>query len=169
MSPGTGAGAVSGVRDGWRLSLRLTRAAFEALEPALADHADAVVAETVAAAHPARDAPEDTLRATLFGTPPAADDPRPARLLALLQGAGIAPEDATLEPERAADWGARSLAAFPPLSVGRFTIAGGHAAAPHRRLTLSVDAGPAFGSGRHERSCPVPWCKSLAPGAVTGG
>ena len=153
MLPGTGVRAVSGVRDevrGWRLSLRLTRAVFEALEPALADHADAVVAETVAAAHPARDAPGDTLCATLFGTPPAADDPRPARLLALLQGAGVAPEDTTLEPVRAADWGARSLDSFPPLSVGRFTIAGGHAAASRRRFVLSVDAGAAFGSGRHE-------------------
>lgn len=136
--------------EGWRLSVRLTRAAFVALEPALVENADAVVAETVAEAHPARDAPEDTLHATLFGTPPAADDPRPARLLALLQAAGVAPADVPLEPVRTADWEARSRDSFPPLSVGRFTIVSAGDAAPRGRFTLAVEAGAAFGSGRHE-------------------
>ena len=135
--------------EGWRLTVTLARAAFEALEAALGDHADAVVAETVAAAHPARDSPSDALRATLFGAGPPANDPRPERLLALLRGAGVAPEAAALEPAEAADWGARSLASFPPLSVGRFTIHGAHEAAMLGRFVLAVDAGPAFGSGRH--------------------
>ena len=135
--------------QGWRLSLTLSRSDFEALEAALADHADAVVAETVAA-HPARDAPSDELRATLFGTAPAADDPRPARLLALLRTAGVAPDGTIDEPVCPADWEAKSLASFPPVAVGRFTIHGGHEAATRRRFALSVAAGPAFGSGRHE-------------------
>ena len=135
--------------EGWRLTVTLTRAAFEALEAAFGDHADAVVAETVKA-HPARDSPSDALRATLFGAGPPANDPRPERLLALLRGAGVAPEAAALEPVEAADWGARSLASFPPLSVGRFTIHGAHEAAMLGRFALAVDAGPAFGSGRHE-------------------
>ena len=135
--------------EGWRLTVTLARAAFEALEAAFGDHADAVVAETVKA-HPARDSPSDALRATLFGAGPPANDPRPERLLALLRGAGVAPEAAALEPVEAADWGARSLASFPPLSVGRFTIHGAHEAAMLGRFVLAVDAGPAFGSGRHE-------------------
>ena len=136
--------------EGWRLTVTLTRAAFQVLEATLADYADAVVAETVTALHPARDAPSDALRATMFGSGPAADDPRPARLRALLQGAGVAPEDAALEPVRAADWAAQSLTSFPPLSVGRFTVLGAHEAASRRRFGLAVDAGAAFGSGRHE-------------------
>ena len=77
---------------GWRLSLTLTRAAFEALESTLAENADAVVAETIETAHPVREAPEDRLRVTLFGAGPPAGDARPALLLALLRAAGVTPE-----------------------------------------------------------------------------
>ena len=136
--------------QGWRLTVTLSRGAFEALEEALADHADAVVAETVAAAHPARDALSDALRVTLFGTAPAADDPRPTRLLALLRTAGVAPDGTIVEPVRPADWEAKSLASFPPISVGRFTIMGAHRGPPRGRFAICVAAGPAFGSGRHE-------------------
>ena len=135
---------------GWRLSVTLGRAAFEALEDALAELADAVVAETVAAAHPARDAPTDELRATLFGASPAAEDPRPARLLALLRTAGVATGCTAIEPVDAADWAAQSRASFPPVSVGRFTIIDAHEEPPRGRLVISVAAGAAFGSGRHE-------------------
>ena len=135
---------------GWRLSVTLGRAAFEALEDALAELADAVVAETVAAAHPARDAPADELRATLFGSGPAANDPRPARLLALLHTAGVATGCTAIEPVDAADWAAQSRASFPPVSVGRFTIVDAHEEPPRGRLVISVAAGAAFGSGRHE-------------------
>ena len=136
--------------QGWRLTVTLSRSDFEALEEALADHADAVVAETIVAAHPARDALSDELRATLFGTAPAANDPRPTRLLALLRTAGVAPDGTIVEPVHPADWEAQSLASFPPVAVGRFTIHGGHETATRRRFALSIDAGPAFGSGRHE-------------------
>ena len=114
-----------------------------------------MVAETIEAAHPVREAPEDRLRATLFGAGPPADDARPARLLALLQAAGVAPETGAAQPVPAADWAAQSLASFPPLTVGRLTIRGTREAVPHRRFALAVDAGPAFGSGRHEttRGC----------------
>ena len=135
---------------GWRLSARLSRAAFETLEAALAENADAVVTETLEAAHPARDAPRDWLRVTLFGTAPPTDDARTERLLALLREAGAALDGTAPQPVRAADWGARSLASFPPVSVGRFTIHGAHQAQPRRRFVLCVDAGAAFGSGRHE-------------------
>ena len=136
--------------QGWRLSLTLSRAAFEGLEPVLADHADAVVAETIRAAHPARDAPSDELRATMFGSTPPADDPGPARLLAMLRAAGAALDGTTVEPVRPVDWEAQSRASFPPVAVGRFTVQGGHEAATRGRFALSIDAGPAFGSGRHE-------------------
>ena len=136
--------------QGWRLSVTLKRAAFEALEEALSELADAVVAETVASAHPARDDPSDELRATVFGTGPAVDDPRPTRLLALLRTAGAAPDDAAVEPVRPADWAAQSLASFPPIAVGRFTIVGAHQPPLRQRFALSVAAGSAFGSGRHE-------------------
>ena len=136
--------------QGWRLSVTLGRAAYEALEDALGALADAVVAETVAAAHPARDAPSDEMRVTLFGTGPAAEDPRPARLLALLRAAGAATDGVGVEPVDPADWAAQSRASFPPVSVGRFTIVDAHEDPPRGRRVISVAAGPAFGSGRHE-------------------
>lgn len=142
----TGHGSV----ENWRLTVTLSRSAFEALEAALAKHVDAVVAETVAAVQPTRDTPDDRLHVALFGTGATADDPRPARLLELLRDAGVAHEEMNFKAVGSADWAARSLASFPPLDVGRFTIRGTHGAASRRRFTLVVDAGPAFGSGRHE-------------------
>ena len=145
--------AVSGNRpeaQGWRLQVTLDRAAFEALEPALEDLTDAVVAEIVVATHPIEEAPADLLRAALFGTTSAADDPRPNRLRALLSSAGVAPDETSVEPVGPADWEAQSLASFPPVSVGRLTIIGARQAPPRRRFVICVDAGPAFGSGRHE-------------------
>ena len=136
--------------ENWRLTVTLSRSAFEALEAALAVHVDAVVAETVAAVHPAWDTLEDRLHVALFGAGATQEDPRPARLLELLCGAGVAHEAMNFKAVGSADWAARSLASFPPFAVGRFTIRGAHEAVPHRRLTLVVDAGPAFGSGRHE-------------------
>ena len=136
--------------EDWRLTVTLSRSAFEALEADLAEHVDAVVAETVLTEHPARDTPEDRLHVALFGTGAAQDDPRPACLLELLHDAGVAHEAMNFKAVGSADWAARSLASFPPVAVGRFTVRGAHGAAPRRRFTLVVDAGPAFGSGRHE-------------------
>ena len=84
--------------QGWRLQVTLDRAAFEALEPALEDHTDAVVAEIVEATHPIEEAPADLLRVTLFGTASAADDPRLNRLRALLSAADVAPDETSVEP-----------------------------------------------------------------------
>ena len=136
--------------ENWRLTVTLSRSAFDALEAALAEHVDAVVAEIAAAVHPARDAPEDRLHVALFGAGASEDDPRPARLLEVLRDAGVAHDAMNFKAVGSADWAARSLASFPPFAVGRFTIRGTHGAASRRRFTLVVDAGPAFGSGRHE-------------------
>ena len=136
--------------QGWRLQVTLERTAFEALEAAFEDLTDAVVAETVTAAHPAEQATSDVLRVTMFGTAPPNQDPRPPRLLSLLRAAGAAPEDAAVEQVGATDWLAQSAASFPPVTIGRLTIVGAHQDPPSRRFVLRVDAGPAFGSGRHE-------------------
>ncbi|MDD9993602.1 MAG: 50S ribosomal protein L11 methyltransferase [Rhodospirillales bacterium] len=144
---------MSGTRPeahGWRLQVTLSRVAFEALEAALEDHADAVVAETIEAAHLMQEAPADVLRVTLFGAASADEDPRPNHLRDLLSAAGVEPDDTAVEPVRPVDWRARSLASFPPVSVGRFRILGAHQSPPRQRFDLCVDAGAAFGSGRHE-------------------
>ena len=136
--------------QGWRLQVALVRAVFEGLEEAFSEHADAVVTETVEATHPIEEAPADLLRVTLFGVAPSGEDSRPERLRTLLSAAGVAREETAVEPLDPADWETRSLASFPPISVGRLTIVGAHQALPCRRFVLCVDTGPAFGSGRHE-------------------
>ena len=136
--------------QGWRLQVMLSRAVFEGLEETLGEHADAVLAETVEATHPIQEAPADLLRVAVFGADSASDDPRPNQLRALLSEAGVELDETAFEPVHPTDWKAQSLASFPPVSVGRFTIVGAHQAMPRRRFTLCVDAGPAFGSGRHE-------------------
>ena len=148
--PGT---IVSGNRpeaQGWQLQVALSRVVFEGLEEALSEHADAVLAETVEATHPIQETPADLLRVTVFGDDSAGDDPRPNQLRALLCEAGVKPDKRAFEPVHPTDWKAQSLASFPPVSVGRLSIVGGHQALPRRRFALCVDAGPAFGSGRHE-------------------
>ena len=136
--------------ENWRLTATLSRSVFDALEDALAEHADAVVAETVAAVHPAQDSPEDRLHVALFGTGATEDDPRPARVIEVLRDAGVPHEAMNFKAVGSADWSARSLASFPAFAIGRFTVRGAHEAASRRRFALVVDAGPAFGSGRHE-------------------
>lgn len=150
MTGAAEAGAGHAGVENWRLTVTLRRSAFQTLESALAEHVDAVVAETVVAEHPARDTPEDRLHVALFGAGATEEDPRPARLLEVLRDAGVAHDAMNFKAVGSADWAARSLASFPPLAVGRFTIRGTHGAASRRRFTLVADAGPAFGSGRHE-------------------
>ena len=144
---------VSGNRpgaQGWQLQAMLSRAVVEGLEEALSEHADALVAETIEATHPLEEAPADLLRVTVFGAASAGDDPRPNQLRALLREAGLEPGETAFEPVHPTDWKAQSLASFPPVSFGRLTIVGAHQALPRQRFVLRVDAGPAFGSGRHE-------------------
>jgi ribosomal protein L11 methyltransferase len=62
--------------------------------------------------------------------------------------------EATLErsPTEAEGWLARNLETFPEQEIGRrFAIRGTHETAPLRpgRITMTVDAGVAFGSGEH--------------------
>ncbi len=68
----------------------------------------------------------------------------------LLSAVGVEFDETAVESVGPADWKAHSLASFPPVSAGRLTIVGAHQSLPRRRFTLCVDAGPAFGSGRHE-------------------
>ncbi len=82
-------------------------------------------------------------------------DGRPDRaaLRAALAGLGK-PEFAALP---AKDWVAESRRALPPISAGRFYLRGAHVKGPTPRgkIELHVDAGAAFGTGRHEttRGC----------------
>lgn len=73
---------------------------------------------------------------------------------ALLLAAGLSGIDATLHraPTPAEGWLARTYASFPEQRIGRrFAVRGTHLAGkgPAGRITLTLDAGIAFGSGEH--------------------
>jgi ribosomal protein L11 methyltransferase len=64
---------------------------------------------------------------------------------------GTQPPEARLEHLDSRNWLAENLARFPSFGIGRFFIYGSHITerAPIGRIGLLVDAGTAFGSGRH--------------------
>lgn len=57
-----------------------------------------------------------------------------------------------LNPLQERDWVAESLTGLPPVTAGRFFVAGGHDLhrAPPSALILHVEAGQAFGTGHHD-------------------
>ncbi|MEJ0019244.1 MAG: 50S ribosomal protein L11 methyltransferase [Acetobacteraceae bacterium] len=84
--------------------------------------------------------------------PVGADDAELAGVLAL--AAGVTGVEATLHrsPTPAEGWLARSYASFPEQLIGRrFAVRGTHLTSPPapRRISLTLDAGLAFGSGEH--------------------
>ncbi|MCY4395084.1 MAG: 50S ribosomal protein L11 methyltransferase [Rhodospirillaceae bacterium] len=97
-----------------------------------------------------------TLEALFDGKPAAAPIGAGLALAAEALGLAVPPiEVARLEPR---DWLAENRAALTEIAVGRFRIVPEHRrndAPPSHLLNLFVDAGPAFGSGRHEttQSC----------------
>ena len=81
-----------------------------------------------------------------------------ARRLAAAAGTvGVSLPPITTEPIADRDWLAVSRAALPPLTVGRFFIHGSHhrEPPPAGSSRLLIDAGVAFGTGRHDttRAC----------------
>ncbi len=82
---------------------------------------------------------------------------RPARaeVAVLLAAAAAAAEVAVPAFEVAAlpelDWVAESQRALPPIQAGRFYVHGSHerASAPPASIPIQIDAGAAFGTGRH--------------------
>ena len=93
------------------------------------------------AAHPARDALSDELRATLFGTASADDDPRPARLLALLRTAGVAQPTARSSSPCARPIGKRNP--WPPFRpVAQWGASRFMGATPRRPPRRSLRASP---------------------------
>ncbi len=84
----------------------------------------------------------------------AARPDRKAVLAALKPYRGVKPVLAPVPPK---DWVAESQRGLPPLAAGPFFIHGSHFAGkpPRGRIVLEIDAGMAFGTGRHEttRGC----------------
>ncbi|MEM7222174.1 MAG: 50S ribosomal protein L11 methyltransferase [Pseudomonadota bacterium] len=132
----------------WRLSLEVPREAVALFEIALEVLDGALVSDHV----------ED-------GPVPLAlhleARPEPEALAALVESAahaaGISAPDFKLEEVTPRDWVAESQCALPPIRAGRFYLHGSHVSGPPpgASIPILVDAGAAFGTGRHEstRGC----------------
>jgi ribosomal protein L11 methyltransferase len=123
------------------LRLRLSAGAAEAAETALEPFALALSRYEVEGGR------RWDVEALVEGTP----DRRALR--AALAGIGE-PRFALLPPK---DWVAESRKSLPPITAGRFYLRGSHieGPTPRGRHALLIDAGAAFGTGRHEttRGC----------------
>jgi ribosomal protein L11 methyltransferase len=125
----------------WTVRLRLDAAAAEAAEAILEPFAQAVSRYEVDGCR------QWEVEALFAGRP----DRRAIRVV--LAGFGE-PAFAPLAPR---DWVAESRRALPPIAAGRFYLRGTHVDGPTPRgkIALLIDAGAAFGTGRHEttRGC----------------
>jgi ribosomal protein L11 methyltransferase len=88
----------------------------------------------------------------ILGKPPAA-----AFLAGVAKLAGLPRGRVHVEPLQARDWVAEAHAKLPPIRAGRFFIRGAHVRTrpPRRSIPILLEAGTAFGTGRHEttRGC----------------
>ena len=128
----------------WRLDVSIPAAAVPAFEAALAELGGAIVSDVPEAGD------DVNLQAYLDAEPG-----RP-RLAALLAGAalraGVNVPEASIERLPDVDWVTESHKALPAIQAGPFYIHGSHveAPAPSGAIPILIEAGPAFGTGRHE-------------------
>ena len=75
-----------------------------------------------------------------------------ARLASAAASLGLPAPELTLVPLPDRNWVSASLRALPPVHAGRFFVHGAHdrGRAPGGAINLEVEAGRAFGNGRHE-------------------
>ena len=135
----------------WRIDLSVPADAVPAFEAALAEFGGAVATE-------APGAPEGgavAIQVYLSGEPERAR--LTARLAAAALAAGVAVPEAAVERLPDVDWVAESHKALPAVAAGPFYLHGAHVteAPPEGAIPIRIEAGPAFGTGRHEstRGC----------------
>lgn len=127
----------------WHIRLRTTESATEAFELVLGRFAGAVSSQ-------ARVDDDDW---TVEGYADVEPDRHSitTATAALAGDLGIEPPTVRFDLEPTVDWLTHNLEAFPPVSWGRFWVAGTHVAEPPPpgAVPLRIDAGTAFGSGEH--------------------
>ena len=127
----------------WRIRLDVRADAAEALAEELSRHVRTVTSST--------DAYQAVWRIEGY------DDAEPERrriaaaLAAAASKQGFPPPPLAIDRIPPTDWVARNLESFPPVRRGRYFIHGSHfqGPPPPACIPLMIDAGTAFGSGRH--------------------
>lgn len=134
----------------FQVTIRLRYRALPGLEAALEPLADALLSEAIVESHPLENRPDDEWRLRAI----APDEPTAAQLAdearRALAVAGQSSDDIAVEPVPALDWVTHVERDAPPIALGRFLIhAAHHEVDPCGRVALRIEAGLAFGSGRH--------------------
>ncbi len=150
---------MTGPQQLWRISLTAPETAYEALEMALVGFG-AVTAQTGAAepdSDPGNDRPAEDWRIEAICEEEPDISAVTLALAAAANGIGFLLPEVHIEKLPPVDWLAENRKGFPPVRAGRFFVrsAFDDAAPPPGSLALTIDAGPAFGSGRHDttRGC----------------
>lgn len=127
---------------GWTITVEVPATGVAAAEAALELYAPAIAAFEAA---------EGSWRIAAYASALPDSAELDTALALASAAAGIAPLRARIEPVLERDWAADTRASFPPVTVGPFHIRGSHDAkpAPSGRIGILMDAGMAFGSGRH--------------------
>jgi ribosomal protein L11 methyltransferase len=143
----------------WKIHLVAPEAAYEALEAVLSDFGS-VSAQTGAAepySDPGDDRPAEDWRIEVI----CESEPDVSAVTVALAGAarhlGLPLGEVHIEKLPQIDWLAENRKGFPPVRAGRFFVRAtfDETPPPPGSLALTLDAGPAFGSGRHDttRGC----------------
>ncbi len=135
----------------WQVSLTATAGTFKAFEAALESYCEAVTCFPVS--------DESIWQVTGF-TRTEPDRPQVTATLAAVSATVKIPAPAIkIAPVAERDWEIESFSSFPPVRVGRYFIYGSHETepVPSGTIDLCLDAGPAFGTGRHASTSTVLW------------
>ncbi|MSO75016.1 MAG: hypothetical protein EXQ99_07750, partial [Alphaproteobacteria bacterium] len=143
-------------RAQYQVTIALCYGVLPALEVALEPLADALLSEAIAEGHPLESRPGDQWRLRALTADQSSAIHLATEARRVLADAGQPNDDVVVEPVPVRDWVAHVERDAPPIKLGRFLIhATHHAVDPRGRIALCIEAGLAFGSGRHAttRSC----------------
>lgn len=133
----------------WQVALNLPRHAIDAVAKILEEHATAVSAHYLEPGEENDNTPEKPWRLTSYCVDAAQGSVLAALAVEATSGLGLSAPEIAIEAVPETDWVAQNALEFPLLFAGRFVVHGDHLLPPPGRVALCVNAGGAFGSGRH--------------------
>jgi len=128
------------------IALTLPRHAIDAVTEVLEKHAAAV---TIHSLKQCNDTSEEPWRLTAYCADAAQCGVLAVLAMDSLSGLGLATPEIAIETVPETDWAVQNARQFPLLFAARFVVHGDHLCPPPGRVALCINAGAAFGSGRH--------------------
>ena len=135
----------------WQISLTATAGSFKAFERALEPFCEVVTCFPVS--------DESIWQVTGFTREKPQKQVVESAVSILAASVNIPVPVVKISPVAERDWETESFANFPPIRIGRYYIYGSHEMEPPLRgfVSLCLNAGPAFGTGRHASTMGALW------------